>query len=364
MKRAVILLLVIASGVAFFAFANLESMSSAIFSMSGESLLLLIAMLAVAELIAGLRWAFFLRASRLDIRVIDGLTSFIASQAATAIPGGSLLSARLAEEHGRVRMHQAAASLVGQQIADVYALSLLAATAILLTEQRPVQLLIPGAAVLVAIAAVAGIRSRRLGAWLSCAFKRWRLTRRYLPHEAEFFEHSAALMRPRTLGIGTALSLLTTMLSAVILLLITDTLTQRGISPSEALYTHSLSVVARLAVPIPGGIGVSDASLTGMLNFVGIGLARATFIALAFRSIGLLFRTAFGLLILIARYPHLIIGTVRIPEEEPAPAPGWALFLTRLRSVLLFPARRAGFVVEAEVTEIVPGTIQSTLGDD
>lgn len=332
MKRAVILILVIASGVAFFAFADLESISSAVFSMPGETFLLLIALLAGAEVVAGLRWAFFLRASGLKIRIIDGLTSFVAAQAATAVPGGSLLSARLAEEHGHVRMHQAAASLVGQQIADLGALALVAATAILITSQQPMQLLVPFAAVTVAIAGVAVFRSRRLAQWVSNVAGRWRLTRRYISMEAGFLHHCAALMRPRTLAIGVAFSLVTTTFSAFILLLIINTLTRRGVTGSEAFYVHSLSVVARMAVPIPGGIGVSDVSLTGMLNFVGIGLARATFVALAYRSTGLLFRTAFGILVLIVRYPHVLVGTIRLPSAAPARAHRWTARAARLRA--------------------------------
>jgi hypothetical protein len=79
-------------------------------------------------------------------------------------------------------------------------------------------------------------------------------------------------------------------------------------------------MVARQIIPVPGGLGISDASLAGVLNFIGIGLARAAFIALAYRTVGLIFRTALGLLVLVARYPYLIVGPLRVQASEPEEA--------------------------------------------
>ena len=60
-----------------------------------------------------------------------------------------------------------------------------------------------------------------------------------------------------------------------ILLVLAVSLTERGLQPFEALYAHSFSTVARVLVPVPGGYGVSDGSLAGLLNYLGIGFARA-----------------------------------------------------------------------------------------
>lgn len=331
-KRFIILALVVASGVAFYMFADLESMSSAILSMPAESILALLLLLLTNEILKGLRWAFFLRASGLDIRTIDGVTSYLAAQAATALPGGSVLTARLAQEHGHVRMHQAAAGLVGQGIADIIAIAVIAAIGITLTEQRNIQYLVPASALVLAAGAIAVVRSRKLAQWLTRVLSRWSFTRRFMPKEEDFREHAVVLMRARTLLIGGSFSFSVTLIAAIILMTIVNALTARGLAPGEALYAHSLSTVARIVIPVPGGYGVSDGSLAGLLNFIGIGLGRATFVALAYRSVGLLFRTFFGLFMLVARYPYLIVGPLRIPRGKPA---------TIARRPLRFPRSRS-----------------------
>jgi putative heme transporter len=318
MKRFIILALIIAAAIFFYAVADLESMSSAILSMSAEAVFVLLLLLLANEIVKGLRWAYFLRASKLDISTFDALTSYLAAQAATALPGGSLLGARLAQEHGNVKMRQATASLVGQSFADAFALSLLATVAIVATSQRNIQLFIPLITFVGAIFAVQVIRNRRLGDRILAFLAKYRLTRRVVPQSDDFRDFTVVLMKFRVLAIGAIYSVGATILSTAILLVLALSLTERGLHPFEALYTHSFSTVARVLVPVPGGYGVSDGSLAGLLNYLGIGLARATFVALAYRTVIMVFRTIFGALVLVARYPHLLVGQLRVPEQRPA----------------------------------------------
>lgn len=321
MKRFIIIALIIAAAIFFYQVADLESMSSAILSMSAEAVFVLILLLVANEVVKGLRWAFFLRASELDISTVDALTSYLAAQAGAAMPGGSLIGARLAQEHGTVRMRQATASLVGQTFADAFGLSVMAAVAIVATEQRGVQLLIPLITIGLALFATQIVRNLNLWQRMMDTAGRYRLTRRFLPTGEDFREHLVVLMRPRVLSTGTLYSFGATILSTAILLVLALSLTERGLNPYEALYAHSFSTVARVLIPVPGGYGVSDGSLTGLLNYLGIGFARATFVALAYRTVIMVFRTIFGLMVLVARYPHLLVGQLRVPERRPAAVP-------------------------------------------
>jgi putative heme transporter len=317
-RRFIIIAIIVASALFFYFVADLESMSSAILSMSAEAVFILLLLLLINEIVKGLRWGFFLRSSHLDIRVVDALTSYLAAQAATAMPGGSMLGARLAQEHGNVKMRQAVASLVGQSFGDAFGLSVMAAFAIILTTQRNVQLAIPAVTVTLALVAIKVIRSPTLSARITRFVGQYRLTARFAAQEEDFRHHTIVLMRPKVLAGGALFSVAATILSTGILMVITNSLTERGVSTGEALYAHSFSTVARVLIPVPGGYGVSDGSLAGLLNYLGIGLARATFVALAYRTVIMLFRTVFGLLVLVARYPHLLVGQLRVPLDEPA----------------------------------------------
>jgi uncharacterized protein (TIRG00374 family) len=321
LKRLIIIAVAIGSAVFFILFTDLESLSSAVFSMPASSLLLLVLLLLGNELLKAVRWSYLLRASKLRIRRTDAITSYLASQAASSLPGGSVMSARLAEEHGQIRMYQAISSLVAQVIADFFSPGILAIIAILLTGQPPLQIIMPVFTMMLGFGCIIVVRSRRIAFAVTRFLQRWRLTRRFVPEESDFWDHSALLMKPRVMFNTINIGIVSTVISAITIWIITDALTDRGISFNEALYAHSFSVVARHVIPVPSGIGISDASLAGVLNYIGIGLARATFIALAYRTIGMIFRTFLGLLVLVARYPYLIVSSLRVPAQSPVLAP-------------------------------------------
>jgi uncharacterized membrane protein YbhN (UPF0104 family) len=346
MKRLIIVLLTVASAIAFVYVANLESLSSAIFSMPASALVTLLVLLAANEVVKGARWGYLLRSSKLPIRLVDGITSYLAAQSASALPGGSMLGARLAEEHGNIRMRQAISSFVALGVSDFFAPGGIAIIFIFLTGQQTLQIVMPIVTISMGFAGIAVFRSKRIAAWLSGFMKRWRLTRRFVPQEEDFWEHSALLMRRDVMFGAVGFSIVSTMLSASILWLIANAMVERNISYQDGVYAHTFSMVARQMIPVPSGIGISDASMAGVLNFIGIGLARATFIALAYRTIGLIFRTFLGLLVLIARYPYLIVGPLRVSVQEPekveqpvdeAPAPR-----PRRRRAVRMPRRHPG----------------------
>jgi len=291
--------------------------------MPASALLALILVLAANEITKAIRWGYLLRSSNLPIRLMDGATTYLASQAASALPGGAMLGARLAEEHGNIKMRQAVSSFVALGVSDFFAPGFIAIIAIFLTGQRPLQVVMPILTISIGFAGYFVFRSVRIATWLSRLLTRWRLTRRFVPQEEDFWEHTALLMRRDVMFGAVAFSVVSTMLSASILWLVANAMVERNISYGDGVYAHTFSLVARQVIPIPGGIGISDASLAGVLNFIGIGLARATFIALAYRTVNLIFRTFLGLLVLIARYPYLIVGPLRVfsDESEPVEAP-------------------------------------------
>uniref|UniRef100_A0A7C1K3R2 Flippase-like domain-containing protein n=1 Tax=Thermomicrobium roseum TaxID=500 RepID=A0A7C1K3R2_THERO len=322
-RMLVLLVLAIAFGCAVWAFRDPDVITTTLSRLSPTVAFMLLALLGANELIKGLRWAWYLRAARLPIRLFDGLTSYLAAQAASAVPGGALLSARLAEEHGdgQVRLRHTTPPLLAQGLGDLIAVSLVAATGIALTAQSSLQFTVPVGGVLVAVLAVAAIRSERIASALTQALGKRRLTRRIVPAEEDARRTLLLLCRPHALGPGIAASIFSSLIAVAILLLLADAMTLRGLGPHEALYVHGMTMLAHLLLPIPNGFGTSELSLVGLLNVVGIGFARATAIAVTYRALGLGFRTMVGLLILVLRYHHLLVELRRRPVTAPASAP-------------------------------------------
>jgi hypothetical protein len=99
----------LAAAVIFGYFVTLDRRTAAI----------VVLLVAGAELLKGFRWALLLRASGLPITVRDGVISYRGAQLLLAVPGGPIVSVRLAGEHGTIRTAQAAASIIAERVPDI-----------------------------------------------------------------------------------------------------------------------------------------------------------------------------------------------------------------------------------------------------
>jgi hypothetical protein len=240
------------------------------------------------------------------------MTSYLAGMSAGALPGAAWLPPRLAQEHGNIRMREAAAGLFVGFVADMIAISLLAWASMFAMRLEGPRFLLPTAGFVFAGVLIAMGRSERLWYWVDRFLARWRLTRRLLPKEADIHQRVRALMRPSVIARGVGFCIATTTLSTLVLIVLANALTFRGVSPLEALYVLSASENAAIVIPIPGGIGISDSSMAGLLNSMSIGWVRATFVVLTVRSVDLLFKTVVGTFFLITCYHRLLASVLRL----------------------------------------------------
>lgn len=309
MRRGV-LVFVIAGVFSFVAwsFRDPEMVTGTLERLSPRVVLALLLVLSANEAIKAIRWAWYLRAAQLPLRFRDSITSYLAAQAASALPGGSILSARLAEEHakGRIGLRHTAPPLIAQGLGDVFAVALLALIGIAASPQPNAQLVAPVAALILALLLITIARSERSGTALVGVLRRWRLTRRLVPVEEDARRTLVALLNGRALIPGTMTSIASSLCAVAILIMLANALTVRGLAPLEGLYVHGMSMLAHLFLPVPNGFGTTEISLVGLLNWIGIGFGRATAIAITYRALGIGFRTLIGLAVLLLRYHHLI----------------------------------------------------------
>jgi putative heme transporter len=312
LRRIILITVSVAIVVAVVFFVDFGTLLSALGGLSSTSLLILFMLLAVSSLIKAVRWAFYLRAANLDISWRNGMTTYLAGMSAGALPGGSWLPVRLAQEHGNVRMRQAAASLFVAFVGDIIGISIVAWAGLLITRQPGPTFLLPAIGLAMASMLIAMGRSRQVWNSVDRLLARSRVTRRWLPQESDIQSRVNALMRPSVIARGTLFSVATTLVSAVILVVVVRGLTVSGISWRNAIYVHGFSETAAIVIPIPGGIGISDSSKAGLLNSLGIGWVRATYVVLALRSADLLFKTIVGSLLLVVFYNRLLLSALKL----------------------------------------------------
>lgn len=318
MRRFIFLVIVIAAIVAIFLFVDFGTFWSAITGVPTSALIAVVILMMISAVVKGLRWAYYLRAAKLDISWRDGMTTYLAGMSAGALPGGSWLPARLAQEHGEVHMREAAAALFVGFVADTLSISLLAYFAMVLVHQPGGHFFLPITGLAMASLLIAMGRSRRVWSTIARGLSRYRLTRGWVPKEADIQERVSALMRAPVISRGVAFSVTTTILAAAMLYVLANSLTFTGVGARDALFVHSVSESAAMVLPIPGGYGVSDSSKAGLMSSLGIGWVRATFVVLAIRSFDLLFKTLAGSIMLVTFYRPLLASALKVRRRAHA----------------------------------------------
>lgn len=312
MRRLIFFIIVIAAIVAIVRFVDFGTFWTAIAGMSTASLVAVIVLMSISAIVKGLRWAFYLRAARLEISWRDGMTSYLAGMSAGALPGGSWLPARLAQEHGNVHMREAAAGLFVGFVADSLGISLLAYAGMLLVHQPGGRFVLPIFGLVIASTLIAMGRSERVWKFIARLLSRSRITRGWIPKEADIQQRVSALMRARVISRGVGFSMTTTLLAVAMFYVLANELTFTGIGAREALFVHAVSESAAMVIPIPGGYGISDSSMAGLMGSLGIGWVRATFVVLAIRSFDLLFKTIVGSIMLVIFYHRLLASVLKV----------------------------------------------------
>ncbi len=358
-KRASVIIITLAILAVLAYLADFKLLVAVLDALSPVTLLLLVGLFLAGAVVKGLRWAFYLRAARLNIRWRDGTTTYLAAMTTSPLPGGSWLAPRLAQEHGLIRMRQAAPALFFGFIIDALTVPPMVLIFFLVTGQPRYNLAIPLIGIGIGIVLFAMGRSRLVWNFVARQLARNRFTRGWLPKERDVHLRVQALMRPGSIAGGIGFSIGATLLSAVFLMVLVDALTFRGMSSVEAFWVHTVSETAGIALPVPGGFGVTDSSITGLLNQLGIGLRRATFLALILRSMSVVFRVFFGSLVLFLVYDQFLLSVLNIRRHtrrayrRAAMVPGLRHALARLRHQLHLPER-----------PVVPTTPEVPVPDD
>ncbi len=289
------------------------------------------ALLFCNEVVKGARWGTFLRASGVRITISDAISTSMASQTLTVLPGHDFLAARLVEEHSRGRYHpkmrQATPALIARWIADAIALSIVVTVGITYYKAFTPLTLIP---IPIALGLAMLLRSKTPAKWIARQLSRWHRTQKLVRSEADFHRAARRVMRFRPLAAGVCYSTVCTLISAMILYTLTRGFGSTALSLPEALVTHSLSTLTAMASFVPCGFGVADGSAAAWMHYFGVGTGHIVLVAMTMRLLNIVVRTAIGVATLLTRYQGMWEGSprqfiARILSGAPAFAPVVAL---------------------------------------
>jgi len=214
------------------------------------------------------RWTSYLRALDIDVPRRDSVLVFLSGFAMTITPGkiGEILKPLMLHEAHGVPIARSTPIVVAERLTDLVGLVLLAGIGATALRGGLVFAVLAFSGVI-----VLGLLATRpqLAAW---AIDRITRVRRLAPLRQKLLDASAALsalMRPRTFLTSCALSVVAWGLQGLALYVVALGFAGVTLSVLQALAVYSTPLLAGALAMIPGGLGLTEASMTGALQQLG-----------------------------------------------------------------------------------------------
>ncbi|MBN1771573.1 MAG: flippase-like domain-containing protein [Deltaproteobacteria bacterium] len=215
-------------------------------------------------LIRFVKWELYRRQLAIALGLGESFGVFLAGFVMSVTPAklGEVLKSFLLKERRGVPIATSAPIVLAERLTDLIALIVLAAVGALSFRQGA--LVLAGGALLVGlIAVVVGVRS--VSEWTARRLGRLPLLRRRAESVAELFRSAYRLCRAPNLPLPVLLSAAGWCCEAVAMWLIVNGFPGVSADFGTVLFIYSLSTVAGALAMMPGGLGVTDGGMAGML---------------------------------------------------------------------------------------------------
>ncbi|MEM7447800.1 MAG: lysylphosphatidylglycerol synthase transmembrane domain-containing protein [Myxococcota bacterium] len=214
-----------------------------------------------------LRWELYLRHITVFISIRSSVLIFLSGFLMSVTPGklGELLKSALLLQVHQVPVERTAPVVLAERVTDLIALLLLAAVGGF-AFQWGLSILIGG--LILAVALILLCTFPALGDRLLSILSRIEKVRAVVPRLRHAYETLHRLTAPRALIPATALSTLAWVLECVALHQIARGFTELQIDLPAAIFAYAIPTIAGAVALMPGGLGVTEATMTGALFFV------------------------------------------------------------------------------------------------
>lgn len=265
-----------------------------------------------------LKWEFYLNLTGIrNVPKFDSFLIFFAGLAMTITPArvGEWIKSYYLRVGFNVPASKSAPIVVAERLSDGYAMILLSVGGLLLFRQGWIFIL---SISILGIAVAMYFRSRKFAALTMKLVRRVPVVRRYAGFIAGFYDSAFLLFSPRALSIAIMIGVVSWLGEGIALYFVFLGL---GAENSfelavQGIFILSVANIAGGVLLVPGGLGVSEGSITGLTQtLVGLGREAAATSALLIRLGTLWFGVALGLvalLMLTKRYGP------RTPDEAEA----------------------------------------------
>jgi uncharacterized protein (TIRG00374 family) len=214
------------------------------------------------------RWQYYLYCVDVSVPVFDSAVVFLSGFVMSVTPGkvGEVFKSLLLYESRGVSMVRTAPIVIAERLTDLIALVLLIALGSLAFEHGVVVAAV-GATVVASMVAICAYRP--LGEALLRFAERFNALQKVSHRLREAYEALLTMLRPAPLLFGTLLALLAWGLECGALYAIVHGFPGSTLPWDAAVFAYSASTIVGALAMLPGGLGVTEAGMTGLLQALG-----------------------------------------------------------------------------------------------
>jgi len=297
-------------------FSDTRAVRDALVGFPMSTLAAMVALTLGCYLMRAVRWWFLMRYVGYPVSAGDAVYTQLSGMTMTVTPGkvGEVLKAYLARELGGLPMARGVSLVFSERLADLIAVLALSAGAVSVLGNSLPALFGIGAAVVIGTLLLG---SERFHDVILRAAERqpWLKTHHASMNDVSETIRTMLLFKP--LAISVALSVVAWGFEGIAFWLCMRALDFGGLNMGAAVAVYAISTILGALTFLPGGIGLTEASMAGLLIAKGMPRADASACTLMIRVVTLWFGVALGWLVLFSR-PAMVRTLAGIGAEDDA----------------------------------------------
>lgn len=249
-------------------YAEVGSLASSVNELSVQVLLLATVIGAGNYVLRYWRWAYYLRLLRLQVRTVDSILVFLSGFAMSITPAklGEVLKSILLRDAYDIAIARSAPIVVAERVTDVTGLLLLAGIG---AWQLPAGPWIAIACFTGALLLALLVGSPRLGVLAIELATKLGKVRKLRTKLLDAHASLTEMLTPTALLVGTLVSVLAWGVQGAALALIARSYADVTLTVGAAMVAYCAPLLAGTLAMIPGGLGVTEASMTGVIQALG-----------------------------------------------------------------------------------------------
>lgn len=290
------------------ALSDVRAVGSALGSFPVSTLVVMTGLALACYVVRSVRWRYLVRLEGREISAADAAYVQFSGMTMTVTPGkvGEVLKAFLARELVGLPMGRGVALVFSERLADVVAVTALSTGAVGVFSNSGPALAVAVVALVVGIGVLSSRRFHDLALRVALRQQWMRKHHESAAAVSDTIRHTMAL---RPLAVSVSLSAVAWGLEGIAFALCIRALGFAGLSVPAAVAVYTISTLVGAFTFLPGGIGLTEASLAGLLVTAGMPGGGASAATLLIRLITLWLGVALGWLVFATR-PRLLKAVI------------------------------------------------------